>query len=99
MYKKITTVEEYSDYLDQSPAMPNANSKLKNYAPCVRVDVPLLIKLLEYAREEASSDLDLHILASKMLAISENGGRVLTIDDYHELMEFTEEEKETSTTN
>ena len=67
MYKKVTTIEEYSDAPPFSGVSSNANqSGIKKYAPCVRVDVPLLIRLLEFAREEASSDLDLHALASRM---------------------------------
>lgn len=37
------------------------------------VDVPLLIRLLEYAREDASSDMDLHVLATSMYEASLNG--------------------------
>ena len=40
--------------------------QIKKYAPCIRVDVPLMIKLLEYSREESSSDTDLHLIAENM---------------------------------
>lgn len=85
MYKKVTTIEEYSDAppFNGGPAMQNS---AKKYAPCIRVDVPLLIRLLEFAREDASSDLDLHALASRMISESE-GGKVLTMEDYEELIE------------
>lgn len=80
MYKKITTIEEYS-------AEPAIGSPLcnKKYSPCIRVDAPLLIRLLEYAREDASSDLDLHFLASEMIKRIE-AGRVLTMTDYESLI-------------
>lgn len=87
MYKKITTIEEYSE-APQAQFSTRENSK-KKYAPCVRVDIPLLIRLLEFAREEASNDVDLHVLASEMIAMSEEG-RVLTIDDYDEILEGVE---------
>jgi hypothetical protein len=97
MYKKITTVEEYSDSMDPSlgpvassaPAAPKNNGNGKKYAPCIRTDIPLMIRLLEFAREDASSDMDLHALTAEMIAMSEEG-RVLTMNDYGELIEAVE---------
>lgn len=97
MYKKITTVEEYSDVVDQPQAAVRAGIK-KKYAPCIRLDVPLLIKLLEYAREDASSDLDLHVLAEEMMDLSEDKGRVLTIGDYEGLISSVKEDTTPKTT-
>ena len=88
MYKKITTTtEEYADQIPghSYPPMGNSNSA-KKYAPCIRVDIPLMIRLLEFAREDASSDMDLHVLTANMLEESE-GGRVLTMADYEELVD------------
>ena len=45
-----------------------------------------MIRLLEFAREDASSDMDLHVLTANMLEESE-GGRVLTMEDYEELVD------------
>lgn len=95
MYKKVTTVtEEYSDMPingnGMKPAAMNGNMEhCKLYAPCVRVDIPLMIRLLEYAREDASSDIDLHNLAAKMLEESAEG-KVLTMADYDELIGMKE---------
>lgn len=36
----------------------------------VTVDVPLLIRLLEYAREDAKTDMDLHNVAEKLIELS-----------------------------
>lgn len=45
----------------------------------LQLDVPLLIRLLEYAREDAETDMDLHVLTENLLR---NKGRALTMQDY-----------------
>jgi len=47
----------------------------------VAMDVPLLIRMMEYAREDAKSDLDLHDVAEKAIALSSEG-KTLTMSDY-----------------
>jgi hypothetical protein len=48
-------------------------------------NVPLLIRLMEYAREEASSDIQLHLIAERMVKESENG-ELLTMEHYDKLI-------------
>jgi hypothetical protein len=55
------------------------------------VDVPLFIRLLEYAREDAKTDMDLHDLAENIIDLSEEG-EVLTMDDYNAIVGTSEEE-------
>lgn len=54
-------------------------------------DVPLLIRLMEFAREEAKSDVELHLIAEKMIEKSENG-KVLTMKHYDKLIPETASE-------
>lgn len=49
------------------------------------IDVPLMIRLLEYAREDASSDIDLHVLATNAIELSEDG-RALTMEHYYKIV-------------
>jgi hypothetical protein len=49
------------------------------------MDVPLFIRMLEYAREDASTDMDLHDVAEKAIAMSAEGG-VLSMDNYEDLV-------------
>jgi hypothetical protein len=49
------------------------------------IDVPLMIRLLEYAREDSSSDLDLHFLATNAIELSESG-RALTMEHYSKIV-------------
>lgn len=76
MYKKITTIEEI---FDSSPVL--AQNTPENEEDIVKFDVPLFIRLLEYAKEDAKTDMDLHVAAKKAIELSETG-KVLTMDDY-----------------
>lgn len=46
----------------------------------VSVDIPLLIRLFELLREGVKSDVEVHDIVERMLAIKEKG--ILTMDDY-----------------
>ncbi len=50
----------------------------------VSLDVPLLLRVLEYAREDAHEDMDLHDVAERMIAMSKDGP--LSMDDYDSLV-------------
>ena len=47
----------------------------------ITCDVPLLIRLLEYAREDAKTDMDLHDVTERLIALSAEG-RTLSMQDY-----------------
>jgi len=51
----------------------------------VTMDVPLFIRSLEYAKEDAETDMDLHDFAEKAIAGSKQKG-MLTMDDYDMLV-------------
>jgi len=51
----------------------------------ITVDVPLFIRLLEYAREDAQTDMDLHDVADNIISLSSTG-KTLTMDDYSSII-------------
>lgn len=51
----------------------------------ISVDVPLFIRLLEYAREDASADIDLHDVAENAISLAASG-KTLTMADYSSLI-------------
>ena len=59
----------------------------------VTVDIPLFIRLLEYAREDAKTDMDLHNVAEKAVAASETG-KTLTMADYDSLVAGSSEDQQ-----
>ena len=67
---------------DKITLMPlNLDEGSENQVDTVTVDVPLLIRLLEYAREDAKTDMDLHNVTEKLIAFS-NQGDTLTMANY-----------------
>jgi membrane protein required for beta-lactamase induction len=59
----------------------------------ITVDVPLFIRLLEYAREDAKTDMDLHNVAEKAIAASETG-KTLTMAEYDSLVAGNSEDQQ-----
>jgi hypothetical protein len=59
----------------------------------VTVDIPLFIRLLEYAREDAKTDMDLHNVAEKAIALSETG-KTLSMADYSSLVAGNSEDQQ-----
>jgi hypothetical protein len=57
----------------------------ENPIDAITMDVPLFIRMLEFAREDASTDMDLHDLAEKAIAMSAEG-EVLSMDNYEDLV-------------
>jgi len=64
-----------------------------NPADKVTLDIPLFIRLLEYAREDAKTDMDLHNVAEKAISLSETG-RTLTMNDYDALVAGNSEDQQ-----
>jgi hypothetical protein len=60
----------------------------------VTLDVPLFIRLLEYAREDAKTDMDLHNVAEKAIELSQSG-MTLSMKDYESLVGGQEQIAET----
>lgn len=55
----------------------------------IHLDVPLFIRLLEFAREDAQADVDLHFLADNAIRLSAEG-ETLNMDHYNELIKKPE---------
>jgi hypothetical protein len=95
--KNLNTINEEDLKEEDKIIAPGKGSKYRadllsktksstNPTDTVKIDVPLLIRLLEYAREDASSDLDLHDLAEKLVARGTRG-KTLTMKDYEFVVE------------
>ena len=64
----------------------------------VTVDIPLFIRLLEYAREDAKTDMDLHNVAEKAISLSETG-KTLTMAEYDALVAGNSEDQQMDEVN
>jgi hypothetical protein len=81
-YKRIATsiVEEH---YSQQPRLKT--EKAENEEDIISLNVPLMIRIMEYARESASSDIDLHYVAERLVELSEDGD-VLDMDSYEDIV-------------
>lgn len=57
----------------------------KNPEDVVSFDVPMFIRLLEFAREDATDDEALHAATEKIIELCQDG-QVLTMDQYDEIV-------------
>jgi len=74
-YKDIEQIKEFfSKSIDEI-----------NTIDTITMDVPLFIRLLEYSREDAKDDMDLHNVAEKALQLGVSG-KTLTMSDYDSLV-------------
>lgn len=51
----------------------------------VTIDIPLFVRLLEYAKEDAKTDMDLHFVAEKAIALGKTKSP-LSMSDYASLL-------------
>lgn len=56
----------------------------KNPVDTITVDVPLFIRMLEYAKEDAKTDMDLHSVTENAIKLSDKG--VLGMSDYENIV-------------
>jgi len=92
-------VPRLSKHIDQSKVPPEAlNRRAKNFAgkrlkyseetegvDSVTMDIPLLIRLMEFAREDAKNDMILHQIAERLIGMGEEG-QSLSMSDYEKIV-------------
>jgi len=59
---------KYSEF--KAKHMPHLNEEENKEVDTITVDVPLFIRLLEYAKEDAKTDMDLHRITENILQLS-----------------------------
>jgi len=68
----------------EDDTMPDDLMEEENPVDIISMDVPLFIRMLEFAREDASTDMDLHDLAQKAIKLSSQG-QPMSMVHYDEL--------------
>ncbi len=58
---------------------------VENPEDVISMDIPLFIRMLEYAREDAKTDMDLHDVTEKAIALSQTGD-VLDMSKYEDIV-------------
>ena len=72
---------------------PINEAKEEDKVDTITMDIPLFIRMLEYSREDAAEDMDLHDVTEKAISLGKERG-ILQMDDYDEIIGTTEELKE-----
>ena len=76
----------FDEVYDYEPEDENENEE-----DVIKLNVPLMIRLLEYAREDSSHDVDLHFIVENLIDLSEEGD-VLEMKDYPEIVKIETED-------
>jgi len=74
---------------------PINEAKKEDKVDTITMDIPLFLRMLEYSREDASQDMDLHDVTEKAISLGKERG-ILQMDDYDEIVGAAEEIKEAS---
>lgn len=85
----------YNNYLQGASVDDLFEVESKDPIDTITMDVPLFIRILEYSREDAQTDMDLHDLAEKAIAGTKQQG-ILSMDDYNMLIGDSESLNEQS---
>lgn len=80
MFRTITIIDK-NNFIQ----LPVDIQESENEEDKITVDVPLLIRLLEYAREDVKDDVTIHNVATRMIELSEEGD-YLTMKHYAEIV-------------
>lgn len=82
----------YQKEIRVAGATKQLHSEAADKKDVVSLDIPLLIRVLELAREDLKSDMDLHRVVETLISIRNKG--VLTMDDYNTIANIKEEYEE-----
>lgn len=82
------TVGDVKRHVNSLPA-PDIDESINeadiNPVDTIELDVPLLLRMMEYAREDAKTDMDLHDVTEKMISLSKTG-EGLSMKDYESIV-------------
>jgi hypothetical protein len=79
---------------------PMNEAKEEDAVDTITMDIPLFLRMLEYSREDASQDMDLHDVTEKSNLLGKERG-ILSMEDYEEIVGAAEDtpEKELTEAN
>jgi len=79
---------------------PMNEAKKEDAVDTITMDIPLFLRMLEYSREDASQDMDLHDVTEKSNLLGKERG-ILSMEDYEEIVGAAEDtpEKELTEAN
>jgi len=93
--KFYDTFEDIVDLFNLKGVVKSSMNEAKeeDKVDTITMDVPLFIRILEYSREDAAEDMDLHDVTEKAISLGKERG-ILQMDDYDEIIGTTEKVNE-----
>lgn len=101
IYKPINKSDKFYDKFNDIVDLFNLKGVVKSSmneaeedkVDTITMDIPLFLRMLEYSREDASQDMDLHDVTEKANKLGKERG-ILSMEDYEEIVGAAEEIKE-----
>jgi hypothetical protein len=99
IYKPINKSDKFYDEFEDIVDLFNlkgfvktsmSEAKEEDAVDTITMDIPLFLRMLEYSREDAKKDLDLHDVTEKANKLGKERG-ILSMDDYEEIVGAAEE--------
>jgi hypothetical protein len=91
--KAIHAVQTTKDVTEATlwAALGEEDESTLNPTDAITMDIPLVMRMMEYAREDASTDMDLHHVVEKMIELGKDG-HTLSMQDYNSIVEIQNEQ-------
>jgi hypothetical protein len=91
-YDYLQAAYGYLDGEEKTAAIDSMmNENEEDVVDTVTLDIPLFIRMLEYAKEDAQTDMDLHDVAEKAIALNKSK-EMLSMEDYNTIISDNNEE-------
>ena len=106
IYKPVNKSDEFYDKFEDIVDLFNLKGFVKSSmneakeedpVDTITMDIPLFLRMLEYSREDASQDMDLHDVTEKANKLGKERG-ILSMEDYEEIVGAAEDIKEAELT-
>ena len=76
-----------ADYKPSTPAPKFKEAEEVSKTDTLTIDIPMFIRLMEYAREDAKTDMDLHNVTTNLLKIKD---KIISMADYDQVVQSTD---------
>lgn len=81
----VDFIKSRHDISSPSLDLFNQNNNSDQFKEYISLSIPLLIRIMEYSREDASNDLDLHFVLENIIQLSKSKN-ILNMSDYESLV-------------
>lgn len=81
----------FSDFLNEKHDKEKDEEKKSDSVDTITMEVPLFIRMLEFAKEDAKNDIDLHKVTENALKLSKKNDK-LSMTNYDDIINCKEED-------